>query len=53
MFDGDGDVYLEFGVNGVPAAYFLAPGLEVERKFLGELREDEFRDMLEDIGDAP
>ena len=53
LFDGDGDVYLEFGVNGVPAAYFLAPGLEVERKFLGELREDEFRDMLEDIGDAP
>ena len=49
LFDGDGDVYLEFGVNGVPEAYFLSPGLEVERKFLGQLREREFRDMLEDI----
>ncbi len=53
LLDGAGDVYLEFGVNGVPESYFLAPGLEVERKFLGELREDEFRDMLEDIEDAP
>ena len=53
VFDGEGDVYFEFGVNGVPEAYFLARGLEVERKYIGELREPEFREMLEGIrGDA-
>ena len=50
LFDGEGNVYLDFGVNGVPEAFFLAPGLEVERKFLGELREAELREMLDDIG---
>lgn len=52
LVDGEGDVYLEFGVNGVPESYFLAPGLLVERKFLGELRESEFRAMLEAITPA-
>ena len=47
--DSDGSVYLEFGVNGVPEAYFLSPGLQVLRKFLGELRESEFRAMLDAI----
>ena len=49
LIDGDGGVYFDFGVNGVPEAYFLAPGLEVARKYIGELRERDFRDMLEDI----
>ncbi len=49
LIDGDGDVYFDFGVNGVPEAYFLRPGLEVARKYIGELREQDFRDMLEDI----
>ena len=49
LVDADGGVYLEFGVNGVPEAYFLSPGLQVQRKFLGELRESEFRAMLEAI----
>ena len=49
LIDGDGDVYFDFGVNGVPEAYFLEPGLDVTRKYIGELREQDFRDMLEDI----
>ncbi|MDA1061429.1 MAG: TlpA disulfide reductase family protein [Chloroflexi bacterium] len=49
LLDGEGDVYFEFGVNGVPEAYFLAAGLEVERKYIGELLEPEFRAMLEGI----
>lgn len=56
LVDAEGEVYLEFGVNGVPEAYFLAPGLQVRHKFLGELRESEFREMLEAImadGDGP
>ena len=49
LLDDAGDVYFEFGVNGVPEAYFLARGLAVERKYIGELREPEFREMLEGI----
>ena len=49
LIDGDGDVYFDFGVNGVPEAYFLQPGLEVARKYIGELREQDLREMLEDI----
>jgi peroxiredoxin len=49
LLDKEGSVYLEFGVNGVPEAYFLAADLEVKRKFLGELREGEFRKMLEEV----
>jgi len=50
LVDRDGEVYFDFGVNGVPEAYFLSPGLRVERKFLGELREAEFREMLDGLG---
>lgn len=53
LVDGDGGVYLEFGVDGVPEAFFLAPGLRVERRFVGELRERELRAMLESIGPGP
>lgn len=37
--DEQGDVYLEYGVYGVPESFFLAPGLEVRSKFLGALTE--------------
>lgn len=52
LIDRDGDVYFDFGVNGVPEAFFLRAGLEVARRYIGELREQEFRDMLEDIRSA-
>jgi peroxiredoxin len=52
LVDGDGTVYFDFGVNGVPEAYFVAPGLQIERKYVGELREQDFREMLEDIRPA-
>ncbi|MCY4616316.1 MAG: TlpA disulfide reductase family protein [Chloroflexi bacterium] len=52
LIDSGGDVYFDFGVNGVPEAYFLEPGLVVTRKYIGELREQDFRDMLEDIRPA-
>ena len=52
LFDADSAVYLDFGVNGVPEAFFLAPGLEVDRKFVGELREDELRSLLQRIGET-
>ena len=50
--DANGQVYLDFGVSGVPEGYFLSPGLEVESRFVGELRENDFRELLGRIGDA-
>ena len=44
--DDSGSVYLEYGVYGLPEAFFLRPGLVVRQKFIGELTEQEFRAML-------
>ena len=49
--DAEGEVYLAFGVKGVPESYFLVPGLKVDRRYLGELHEAELREMLDDIGE--
>jgi thiol-disulfide isomerase/thioredoxin len=48
--DPDGAVYLAFGVERLPMAFFLRPGLELERRVLGELREPALRAALEAIG---
>jgi len=45
--DVDGAVYLDYGVYGVPESFFLAPGLEVDTKFLGTLTEESLRDQLD------
>lgn len=50
LVDADGDVYFEFGIDGVPEALFLEPGLRVAHRRTGELEEAELRAMLEDIG---
>lgn len=42
-----GDVYLDYGVVALPEAFFLLPGLRVSGKYIGELREQDFRAMLE------
>ncbi len=47
-----GEVYLDFGVSGLPEAFFLRPGLEVSRKYVGELREAEFRAMLDRLAEG-
>ncbi|MDA0256320.1 MAG: TlpA disulfide reductase family protein [Chloroflexi bacterium] len=47
-----GEVYLEYGVSGLPEAFFLRPGLEVSRKYVGELREAEFRAMLDRLAEG-
>jgi peroxiredoxin len=45
----ENDVYLQYGVYGLPEAFFLRPGLNVSRKFIGELTEPEFREMLAEL----
>ena len=48
----DGETYLDYGVYGLPEAFFLRPGLQVDAKFIGALTEDDFRERLEQI-EAP
>jgi cytochrome c biogenesis protein CcmG/thiol:disulfide interchange protein DsbE len=48
--DETGSVYLEYGVYGLPEAFFLRPGLEVQEKYIGELSEPVLRQKLEALG---
>jgi cytochrome c biogenesis protein CcmG/thiol:disulfide interchange protein DsbE len=50
VVDRDGTTYLDYGVYGVPEAFFLRPGLELEQKYIGPLAEEPFREHLEAIG---
>jgi peroxiredoxin len=45
------DIYLAYGVYGLPEAFFVRPGLLVNRKFIGELTEPVFREMLAVLAD--
>jgi cytochrome c biogenesis protein CcmG, thiol:disulfide interchange protein DsbE len=45
-------IYLEYGVYGLPEAFFITPGLNVSEKFIGELSEAEFRAMLDRLEPA-
>lgn len=50
VVDVAGDVYLEYGVYGLPEAFFLRPGLQVEEKYIGELTAEVLREQLARIG---
>ena len=47
-----GDIYLDYGVVALPEAFFLLPGLRVSGKYIGELREQDFRAMLEALAEG-
>jgi peroxiredoxin len=51
--DAKGSVYLEYGVYGLPEAFFVRPGLDVEAKYNGALNEDALRRLLDSIAEAP
>lgn len=40
-------VYVEYGVYGLPEGFFLRPGMIVNEKFIGALKESGFRAMLD------
>lgn len=46
-------VHLDYDVESLPLAFFLRPGLEVDRRHLGELKEADLRSMLDDLVAAP
>jgi thiol-disulfide isomerase/thioredoxin len=52
VIDSDGDAYLDYGVYAVPEAFFLRPGLDLEQKYIGELTEQPFRELLDAIGQS-
>ena len=43
---GGDSMYLEYGVYGLPEAFFVRPGMVLDTKFIGELAEPQFREML-------
>jgi cytochrome c biogenesis protein CcmG/thiol:disulfide interchange protein DsbE len=45
--DEGGKVYLAYGVERLPMAFALKPGLLVEERFLGELEEQQLRELLD------
>lgn len=48
--DQKGEVYLDFGVERLPTAVMLAPGLKIDRRFVGQLGEPELRTLLDGVG---
>jgi cytochrome c biogenesis protein CcmG/thiol:disulfide interchange protein DsbE len=52
MVIDDGTTYLDYGVYGLPEAFFLRPGLQVDQKFIGALSEVPFRERLEAIAES-
>jgi cytochrome c biogenesis protein CcmG, thiol:disulfide interchange protein DsbE len=45
--DEGGKVYLAYGVERLPMAFGLRPGLIVEERFLGTLEEEQLRELLD------
>lgn len=50
--DPESKVYLDMGVETLPMAFIVRPGLEIERRYLGEMTEADLRSMLDSIGGA-
>ncbi|MGE0229158.1 MAG: TlpA family protein disulfide reductase [Dehalococcoidia bacterium] len=49
--DPENRVYLDYGVETLPMAFMIRPGLEIDRRYLGELKEDDLRAMLDRLAE--
>jgi len=47
--DAERSVYVEYGVQALPVAFFLEPGLRIRSRYDGSLSESTLRDLLEEI----
>lgn len=47
--DADGAIYLGYGVQQLPMAFFVRPGLRVDEQHLGQLEEAGLRRMLDQL----
>lgn len=46
--DVERSVYVDYGVQGLPVAYFIEPGLQVYARYEGLLTEDTLRELLDE-----
>ena len=47
--DEEGEVYLEYGVQGLPTAFFIAPGPQMYARYDGLLSEEKLRGLLDEV----
>lgn len=47
--DPENKVYLDYGVETLPMAFLIRPGLQVERRYVGQLEEGDLRSMLDHL----
>ena len=47
--DPENKVYLDYGVETLPMAFLIRPGLEIDRRYVGELKESDLRTMLDGL----
>ncbi len=48
--DAERSIYVEYGVQGLPAAFFIEPGLSIRSRYDGALDEATLRGLLDEIG---
>lgn len=51
--DAEGSVYVEYGVQGLPVAFFIEPGLRIRSRYDGPLDESALRRLLDEIAVGP
>ncbi|MCK9496917.1 MAG: TlpA family protein disulfide reductase [Dehalococcoidia bacterium] len=49
--DAERSVYVDYGVEGLPVAYFLEPGLQIRSRYTGPLDEQTLRTELDRIAE--
>lgn len=50
--DVERSVYVDYGVQGLPVAYFIEPGLQLYARFEGALTEETLRELLDEAAPA-
>lgn len=48
--DAERSIYVEYGVQSLPAAFFVEPGLSIRSRYDGALDESTLRGLLDEIG---
>lgn len=48
--DAERSIYVEYGVQSLPAAFFIEPGLSIRSRYDGALDESTLRGLLDEIG---
>lgn len=49
--DEEGETYVEYGVQGLPTAFFIAPDVQMYARYDGLLSEEKLRGLLDEVQD--